>query len=263
MLVQTPTLDFNSVAKGVNHPSPTSSGDLANKGYVDSLVEGLAWKDSVRAASTGNVTVSSPGTTIDGITLAASDRVLLKNQTTASENGIYVFATSSSALVRSLDANAAAELEQATVGVEEGTTNGDTTWRQTAVNFTLGSGSVTWESFGTSIPDATTSVKGKSQLATSAEVATGTDANKVITPAALAGASTTLHKVTATIGDGSATQIDVDITTINTKEVTYSVRDASTDAMIICDAKPTSATNFRLNFAVAPSSSGIKVVVIG
>lgn len=256
-------LDFGNATKPVNVPDPTSAQDVATKNYVDSAILGLAWKDSVRAASTANVTVSSAPSTLDGITLAASDRVLLKNQTTASENGIYIFAAASSALTRSPDANTAASLEQAVVGVEEGTSNSDTNWRQTTVNFTLGSGSIAWESFGTAVPDATTSTKGKVQLAQASDVVTGTSTTLVVTPSALAGASTILKKVSATIGDGSATQFDVDITAIGSAAVVWEVYDATTLQAVLCDVKHQSTTVLRLNFAVAPASSGIKVVVVG
>lgn len=263
MAVVNANLDLNSVAKVVNSPTPTSAGDVANKAYVDAAIEGLSWKDSVRVASTANVTVSSAPSTIDSITLAAGDRVLLKDQSSAPENGLYVFSASSSALTRSFDAQTGPDLEEAIVGVEEGTTNAGTTWRQTAVNFTIGSGSNTWAAFGTSVPDASTSTKGKVQLATSSDVASGSSTTLAITPSALAGASTTLHKVTATIGDNSATQFDVDISAINSAEVTYSVRDATSSQMIICDVKHQSATVLRFNFAAAPATNGVKVVVIG
>ena len=99
---------------------------LVSKEYVDAVKVGLDFKDSVRVASTATVTVSGPGAAIDGITLSSNDRVLLKNQSTASENGIYVFNGAASALTRATDADANAEV---TAGlftfVEEGTVNAD------------------------------------------------------------------------------------------------------------------------------------------
>lgn len=101
---------------------PVSGQDAATKNYVDSAVQGLSPKDSVRAATTANITLSGTQT-IDGVELQAGDRVLVKNQATASQNGIYVAAAG--AWNRSADANTWNELISAYVFVEEGTTNGD------------------------------------------------------------------------------------------------------------------------------------------
>lgn len=84
-------LDFNSAARILNLPDPTLAQHPATKAYVDSAVEGLAWKDSVRVATVANITLSGPGATIDGVAMAANDRVLVKDQSTASQNGIYIW----------------------------------------------------------------------------------------------------------------------------------------------------------------------------
>jgi hypothetical protein len=102
----------------------------ATKTYVDGKVAGLSWKQAVRAATTSNHTLATAyanGQVIDGVTLATGDRVLIKNQTTGSENGIYVV-PASGAPTRATDADSGAELVNATVYVSEGTTNADTQW---------------------------------------------------------------------------------------------------------------------------------------
>ncbi len=102
----------------------------AVKGYVDNKLAGLSWKTAVRAATTANGTLASAfanGQTIDGVTLATGDRILIKNQTTGSQNGIYIVAASG-APTRATDADSGAELVNASVMVSEGTTLADTQW---------------------------------------------------------------------------------------------------------------------------------------
>lgn len=110
--------------------------------YVDAKVAGLSWKQAVRAATTVAGTLASSfanGSVIDGVTLATGDRILVKNQSTASENGIYIVAASG-APTRATDADAGAELVNATVFVSEGTTLADTQWTcSTNAPITVGS----------------------------------------------------------------------------------------------------------------------------
>ena len=146
-------LDLQSVSKVINLPAPVNSGDAANKAYVDSAIEGLAWKDSCRVGTQSNLNLSSPGATIDGVTMASQDRVLVRNQTTQSQNGIYVWNGAAVAMTRALDASTFAELEQAVTTIEEGTDAG-AVFRQTQVNGTLETSNVIWSSFGTSAPAA-------------------------------------------------------------------------------------------------------------
>jgi hypothetical protein len=125
-------------------PSPSADTEVANKAYVDAVAAGKTWKNAVKAASTGNLTLSGEQT-IDGVALVAGDRILVKDQTTASENGLYVVAAG--AWARASDADAAAELSAAAVFVTDGTLNADTGWVQTATVSTLGTDAVTFAQF--------------------------------------------------------------------------------------------------------------------
>jgi hypothetical protein len=103
-------------------------------------------KQPVRAASTADVTISAPGAAIDGVTLAAGDRVLLKNQSTASQNGLYVWNGAAVAMTRATDADVAADFVYGfLVFVREGTANAASYWimTQTAA-ITLGTTSITF-----------------------------------------------------------------------------------------------------------------------
>ena len=134
--------------------TPTDTAHIATKGYVDSARQGLDVKQSVRVASTGNVAIATglaAGQAIDGVTLVAGDRVLLKNQTTPSENGIYV-AVASGAASRSSDANGTADTGELKSGtftfVEEGTVNFDSGFVvSTDGTITVGSTGITWTQF--------------------------------------------------------------------------------------------------------------------
>lgn len=124
--------------------APVNSGDATNKGYVDSLVAGLSWKQATKAATTANITLSG-AQTIDGVSIVAGDRVLVKNQTDQTENGIYVAAAG--AWARSADANTGASLDGAAVYVQQGTVNADSGWTQTTSNVTIGVSNIVWSQF--------------------------------------------------------------------------------------------------------------------
>lgn len=102
---------------------PTLATDAATKAYVDAMAQGLSWKAAARAATTANITLSAPQT-IDGVSVIAGDRVLVKDQSTGSTNGIYVVAAG--AWTRATDADISAEIPAGmALLVTEGTTNGD------------------------------------------------------------------------------------------------------------------------------------------
>ena len=254
-------LDFQSVSKVVNLPTPSASGDAASKSYVDSLVEGLAWKDSCRVATQSNVNLASPGATIDGITMASQDRILVRAQSTASENGIYVWNGSAVAATRALDASIFAELEQAVTTVEEGT-SAATTYRQDQVNGTIGSSSISWVTFGTAAPAASETTAGVAELATQAEVNTGTDDLRIVTPLKLATWSGRIKKYATSIGDGSATSYTV-THNLGSLDVHVTIYNASTYDEVTTDVTHSTTNTLTIVFATAPASNAYRVVVVG
>ncbi|RYE41604.1 MAG: hypothetical protein EOP24_36125 [Hyphomicrobiales bacterium] len=209
----------------------TLLSDLAPKTYVDSAINGLSWKQSVRAATTANGTLASAfenGDTIDGVVLATGNRILIKNQSTASENGIYTV-NASGAPTRASDADTGAELVNASVYVSEGTTLADTQWTcttnapitvgSTSIAFAqvTGGGSVAWGAItGTlsSQTDLQAALDAKQartpaiQSITSASTVTPTFADDQVEVTALA-ANVTLANPTGTAIPGLAISIRI------------------------------------------------------
>lgn len=188
-----PTGDVsNGGFKLTNVATPIAGTDAANKDYVDSVAQGLDPKQSVRAASTANISSLSGPQTIDGISLVAGDRVLVKDQTTASQNGIYVVAAS--AWSRSNDANVWDELVSAYVFVESGTTNADNGYLCTVDPAgTLGTTAVTWVQF--SGAGQITAGAGLSKTGNTLDVVAGTGITVAADNVALTGQALALNNL--------------------------------------------------------------------
>lgn len=256
-------LDFGSLARILNLLDPTLPQHPATKAYVDSVVEGLSWKDSVRVSAPANVNLAAPGTTIDGVTMAVNDRFLAPNQTTGSQNGIYVFNGSAVPATRSLDMSTAAEVEQAVVTVEEGTSAGSTL-RQTQVNVTLDTTTLVFTSFGTSAPAASETTAGIAELATQAETDAGTDDLRIVTPLKLKNSKLFNQTKVFIIGDGSATSFNCDHN-LNTRNVIVTVfrNSGNFDDVEVDKQRPTVNRVTIVTAPTVPASNGFVVVVQG
>lgn len=141
----TGSVDLNS-QKITNLATPTDASDAATKGYVDASQQGLDVKESVKAATTGNITLSGTQT-VDGVALSVGDRVLVKNQSTGSQNGIYVVASGSWS--RAADADADSEVSSGLFAfVEEGSSNSDAGFSLTTDGaITVGTTALTFTQF--------------------------------------------------------------------------------------------------------------------
>lgn len=169
-------------------PAPVNDDDAANKAYVDSVLQGLSWKEAVRAATTGPLVITTAlaaGQVIDGVVLATGDRVLVKDQAVQAQNGIYVVSLTGTP-VRAVDMNAPQEFDGAAVFVKEGLENESTGWTQTSTVSVLGSSPIVWSLFAAN------------KVTESTAIPIGTPTAADITAGAVALTSTT------SVGDGLA-----------------------------------------------------------
>lgn len=247
----------------VNLADPSAGADAANKQYVDNVARGLAWKAPARAASTAAVTLAAPGATLDGVALAAGDRVLLKNQTAAAENGLYVWTASGAPLVRAADADQGGELTPGTaVTVTEGTANGDRVFIVVSdAAITIGATAQTWGLLGGSGSYAA----GNGVTISGGTISAAAAANGGVTVGAGGIAldpNVAARKFSANIGNGSATSIAV-AHNLGTKDVAVSLRRNADDAGVLTDWTATDANTVTLAFAAAPAAGEHRVTVIG
>ena len=234
-------LDMSGL-KVVNLADPTATQDAATKAYVDAAVAGLKWKEPVRAATTANITLSGTQS-IDGVSVVAGDRVLVKNQSTATANGVYVAASGSWA--RAADFDCSSELLGAAVFVSEGATQGNQQWQLTTDGpITIGSTSLTFQQFG----GGTSYTAGNGITVVGAVIAVDT--------------SVTARKAAATIGDGSTTAFTV-THNLNTTDVVVFVREVSTGAQVLADVAVVTVNTVSVTFATAPSAGQYLVFVVG
>jgi hypothetical protein len=254
-------LDFNNVTRIVNAPQAVAAGQLVEFSQLQGVIDGLAWKDDVKTTGgAANVNLAAPGAALGGYTFIAPgvDRFLARVQTTTTECGIYVWNGAAAAATRASDMNASAEFNSAIVPVAEGTEAG-TQWRQTAANPVVGTAPIVFVSNGTNAPAASETTAGIAEIATQAEVTTGTDDLRIVTPLKLA----TAYKkpFSATVGDAAATAIVV-THNLGTQDVDVTVREATGGLRnVIVEWTPTSINAVTVTFAAAPALNSRRVTV--
>lgn len=236
----TNVLDANGFAI-TNLPDAASAQSPVTLAQLNAAVQGYSWKSPVRAATTANITLSG-AQTIDGVSVIAGDRVLVKNQTTGSANGIYLAAAG--AWTRATDFDTAAEVLGASTFVSEGTTQGNSVWLQTAdAPITLAT-----------TPLVFTQISGGSSY---------TAGNGVSINAGVVSVDPTVtaRKASATIGDGTATTITF-THNLNTQDIHVAVKEVATNAGVLVDYVANGVNTVQLTFGTAPTNSQYRVTVI-
>ena len=226
----------------INLADAVNPQDAVTKAQLDAAVQGYKWKDPARASTTANITLSG-AQTIDGVSIVAGDRVLVKNQTTGSANGLYLAAAG--AWTRATDFDAASEVLGAAVFVSEGTTQGNQVWLMTTdAPITIGTTALTFAQVG-----GGASYTAGNGITISAGVI-AVDAGVVA------------RKASATVGDGTTTTITV-THSLNTQDVVVSVRETATNAGVLCDWVANGVNTVQLTFAVAPTTGQYRATITG
>lgn len=252
-----------SSQKVINLADGSNPTDAVNKQQLDNVAAGQSWKQPVRAATTTNgalATAFANSQSVDGVALTTGMRILIKDQTSGAENGIYTV-NASGAPTRATDADTTAELNAAAVYVIAGTVNADKAFVQTANDPTVGTTALTWAQTGGGT--AYTAGNGLSLTGTTFAVVPKSGGGLLVdgTGTSIDPAFSGLAKrYAATIGDGSATSIAV-THSLGTKDITWSVQDVTTGEFYLVDAVATSTTVLTLTFATAPASASLRVVV--
>jgi hypothetical protein len=247
--------------------NPTDDQDAATKYYVDQAVQGLTWKVAANLLSVVNAPLTgSTGTlnidTYGALTSAdAGYRIVLTNQTTDADNGIYVYADNGTnyTLTRSTDGNPYTELIGATIYIQEGTTKAGTSWSQSNHYLTSFADQEWVQIAGVGIYTAGDGIAITDNVI-AADAGTGITVNGT---GINIDTSVVVTKYAANVGDGTNTSYTI-THNLGTKDVIVSVYDNSSPyAEVICDVQHTSTTAITLLFSVAPTSNQYRVVVHG
>jgi uncharacterized Zn-binding protein involved in type VI secretion len=243
-----PTAPFSMNSQKItNVGTATTAGDATDYTFVTNAVEaarqGLTLKNPVATAIGTNVTIASPGATINGVTMATNDRFLAYGQTTGSENGIYVWNGAATPATRAVDADVFGELQDGTqTWAMAGTANGNVQFRQTA---TL------------------TSFTGQTWIPVAAGT-TYTFTSPLVDTSGTVTLSTAVPRSYSTnFGDGSATSYVI-THNLGTRAVNVTVfRNSTPWDEVQCDNERTSTNTVTLRPSVAPTTDQFTVVVSG
>lgn len=215
---------------------------LATVAQLDAMAQGIKWKSPVRVATTENIVLSG-AQTIDGVAVVAGDRVLVKNQSAAAENGIYVAAVG--AWARAADFDLASELPGAATLVTAGATQAGQQWRlSTEAPITVGTTALSFV-----------------QISGGASYSAGNGIN--ISGGVIAvDTAVVARKASADVGNGTDSVITV-THNLGTQDISVSVREKATNAGVICDWVSNGVNTVQLTFGTAPSAAQYRVTVVG
>lgn len=261
--------------------NPSVGSDAANKDYVDATKQGLTFKDAVRVATTGNLaatrsgavlTASSNGsindTGIDSVTtLALTDRVLVKDQSTGADNGIYTVTALGDGgnpytLTRAIDFDSSTDAAPGSyIFINEGTTNGDSAWvLSTNATITLNTTSLTFVQFSGAAQ--ITAGAALTKTGNTLDVAVDDVTIEVNSDALRIKAPYALKRYSTQIGDGSTTDLVV-THNLGTRVVNAIVRRVvSPYDQIMVDNEATTTNTMTFKFVVAPSTAEYDVLII-
>jgi len=226
---------------------PTLAQDAATKAYVDALVNGTDWKQSVRVATTANGTLATAfanGQTVDGVTLVIGNRILLKDQTTGAENGIYTV-NASGAPTRATDADSNPEVTAGmALFVSEGTTNGNSQWKLTTDDpITIGTTALVF-----------------AQIGAATSYTNGTGLN-------LAGNTFSINQAlvstqySATFGDGTSTSFNIDHNLNSVRKIIVGFIKESNGEPYVFDWTYSTANRIIVTAPTAPASNEFRVTI--
>jgi hypothetical protein len=311
----TPSQDLNMQGfKLGNLATPTVSTDAATKQYVDDVAQGLNIHAASYAATTANLnatysngtsgvgaTLTNAGTqaafTTDGTTPSVNDRILVKNQTTTSQNGIYTLTTVGSGsvnwvLTRATDFDTAVEIAGGDFTfVDNGTLNANTGWVNVDEVTTVGTDPIVFQQFsgagtytasngitltGTNFTFTPRSGYGLATGASGAEIKLATTSGlnissdlavgagngiSVLTNTVAIDSAVVVSKYAANVGDGSATSYTI-THNLGTRDVIVAVYEAGSPyAEVVCDVAHATTNTVTLAFSVAPTSNQYRVVI--
>jgi hypothetical protein len=280
MAAPTAAVSMNS-QKITNLAAPTVSGDAAEYtwvlGQINASAAGLDVKQSVRVATTANLsatyangssgvgaTLTNMPNTLDGVSLAANDRILVKDQTTGFQNGIYTVTTlgtgANGVWTRATDCDTPTEYNPGVFAlVEEGTTNGASQWKVTTTGtFVIGTTNVAWGQFGAG--SAYTAGNGLTLGGSTFNVGAGTGITVNADDVAV-DTTVVVRKFLQTLSTSAASYTVTH--NLNSTSVMVAVINASTGEVVEADVTNATVNTVTVAFATAPAANAYKVAVFG